>query len=208
MTLTDLAGFFSDPQALEDMKRRAAGMAQSGARGFTTGLLGAPVDLANMAMGGAGGERPVMGSEWIGDKLSGMGLLSGRPQDTGTSLAELGGGLLSPGGAVKGAALATMAIVPKASKALTIYRGENAGNKGGNFWTQDKGFAREFTQSGRDSEIRAKKINPDKIHDVSGSVFAGDVAAMDAAMAEAKKLGKAGIKVSEGANQPPSIFLF
>jgi hypothetical protein len=105
MTLTDLAGFFSDPQALEDMKRRAAGMAQSGARGFTTGLLGAPVDLANMAMGGAGGERPVMGSEWIGDKLSGMGLLSGKPQDAGTSLAELGGGLLNPGGALKAAAV-------------------------------------------------------------------------------------------------------
>jgi hypothetical protein len=122
VTLAELAGFFADPQAQEDMRRRALSMAQSGARGFTTGLLGGPVDLANMAMGGAGGERPVMGSEWVGDKLSGMGLLSGKPEGAGQTLAELGGGLLNPGGAVKGAALATMAAVPKSMK---LYRGTN-----------------------------------------------------------------------------------
>jgi hypothetical protein len=118
VTLAELAGFFADPQAQEDMRRRALSMAQSGARGFTTGLLGAPVDLANMAMGGAGGERPVMGSEWVGDKLSGMGLLSGRPEGAGQTLAELGGGLLNPGGAlkaaaVKGPALAAMLVGTK-----------------------------------------------------------------------------------------------
>jgi hypothetical protein len=105
MTLADLAGFLSDPKSREDMLRRAQAMSQSGARGFTTGLLGGPVDLANMAMGGAGGEKPVMGSEWIGDKLSGMGLLSGKPEGAGQSLAELGGGLLNPGGALKAAAV-------------------------------------------------------------------------------------------------------
>jgi hypothetical protein len=62
MTLADLAGFLSDPKSREDMLRRAQAMSQSGARGFTTGLLGGPVDLANMAMGGAGGDKPVMGS--------------------------------------------------------------------------------------------------------------------------------------------------
>jgi hypothetical protein len=105
MTLADLAGFLSDPKSREDMLRRAQAMSQSGARGFTTGLLGGPVDLANMAMGGAGGDKPVMGSEWIGDKLSGMGLLSGKPEGAGQSLAELGGGLLNPGGALKAAAV-------------------------------------------------------------------------------------------------------
>lgn len=65
-TLAELAGFFADPQSREEMARRALAMAQSGARGFTTGLLGGPVDIANMAMGGIGGNKPVMGSEWIG----------------------------------------------------------------------------------------------------------------------------------------------
>jgi hypothetical protein len=105
MTLADLAGFFSDPTARDDMKRRAVTLAQLGARGFTTGLLGAPVDLANMAMGGAGGERPVMGGEWIGQKLQGMGLLSPPAQDAAGAATEFAGGLLNPGGAAKAAAV-------------------------------------------------------------------------------------------------------
>lgn len=106
MTLADLAGFVSDPQVSDDMKRRALALAQSGARGFTSGLLGGPVDIANMMMGGAGGEQPVMGSEWVGDKLEGMGLLSPRQQTEGSSLAELAGGLMNPGGGLKAAASA------------------------------------------------------------------------------------------------------
>jgi hypothetical protein len=103
--VSDLSGFLSDPQALEDMKRRALALAQSGARGFTTGLLGAPVDIANTVMGGAGGERPVMGGEWIGQKLQGMGLLSPPAQDAAGSATEFAGGLLNPGGAAKAAAI-------------------------------------------------------------------------------------------------------
>jgi hypothetical protein len=103
--VSDLSGFLSDPQALEDMKRRALALAQSGARGFTTGLLGAPVDIANTMLGGAGGERPVMGGEWIGQKLQGMGLLSPPAQDAAGSATEFAGGLLNPGGAAKAAAV-------------------------------------------------------------------------------------------------------
>lgn len=68
-------------------------LAQSGARGFTTGLLGAPVDIANMALGNVGGDKPVMGSEWIGDKLQGAGLLA----PSTNKAAEFVGGLLGPG---------------------------------------------------------------------------------------------------------------
>jgi hypothetical protein len=115
MTLADLAGFFSDPTAQDDMKRRAVSLAQLGARGFTTGLLGAPVDIANTMLGGVGGERPVMGGEWIGQKLQGMGLLSPPAQDTAGSATEFAGGLLNPGGAVKGGA-AALAAIPKLAK--------------------------------------------------------------------------------------------
>jgi GNAT superfamily N-acetyltransferase len=70
-----------------------------------------------------------MGSEWVGDKLQGMGLLGAPATDAGTSLAELGGGLLQPGGIAKGAGLlATMAAVPKkAPKAAAVFDFANPG---------------------------------------------------------------------------------
>lgn len=79
-------------------------LAAQGVRGMTTGLLGGPVDLMNLLLLGAGGEKPVMGGEWIGDKLEGLGLLAPRGTDTGSTLAELAGGLLAPGAPLKLAA--------------------------------------------------------------------------------------------------------
>lgn len=84
--------------------QRLLTLAQSGARGFTTGLLGAPVDIANTLMAGAGGQQPVMGSQWIGNKLHGLGLLSPKPQDTPGKVAEFVGGLLNPSIEISGPA--------------------------------------------------------------------------------------------------------
>jgi ribosomal protein S18 acetylase RimI-like enzyme len=75
-----------------------AELAQGFNRGFVTNTLGAPVDLANALMLGIGGNAPVMGSQWIGDKLQGMGLLPPEPTTTGSSLAALAGGMFTPMG--------------------------------------------------------------------------------------------------------------
>ena len=115
-----LLDFLRDPQAQDDMKRRALALAKSGARGFTTGLLGMPVDIANAMMAGRGGEKPVMGGEWIGDKLEGAGLLAPRPRDGGQTLADLAGGLLNPGAGAK----AAMAIKPGLA-AIMAFHGNN-----------------------------------------------------------------------------------
>lgn len=61
-------------------------------RGFVSGTLGGPVDLANAAMGGVGGQQPVMGSQWVAAKLAAMGLL---PQQ-GDPTAQVVGSMVSP----------------------------------------------------------------------------------------------------------------
>lgn len=96
-------------------------LAQSGARGFTTGLLGAPVDIANTMMAVVGGQKPVMGSAWIGDKLQSMGLLAPPADDLPNEAAEFAGGLLNPGG---GAAVAGKAALLKdPALAMALVRG-------------------------------------------------------------------------------------
>jgi hypothetical protein len=49
-------------------------------RGTVAGTLGGPVDLATMLMAPFGYdiEKPVMGSEWIGDKMQAAGMVSGK----------------------------------------------------------------------------------------------------------------------------------
>lgn len=61
-------------------------------RGFVSGTLGAPVDMANMALGNVGGNSPVMGSQWIAAKLAALGLLPA----AGNPTAEAAGSMLAP----------------------------------------------------------------------------------------------------------------
>ena len=53
----------------------------------------------------------------------------------------------------------------KISKLITIYRGEHSGNKNGYYYSIDKEFARQFTQSGLDKEILVRKIDTNSIYD-------------------------------------------
>lgn len=65
---------------------------KGGLLGITTDTIGAPVDLATMAMRpfGYNVQKPVMGSDWLADKLS-------SPPRTGAGqAARMVGGLLSP----------------------------------------------------------------------------------------------------------------
>lgn len=85
-------------------------------RGFVTGLLGGPVDLANALLGGVGGDEPFLGSRYIGDKLAAAGLLP----KSGNAAAEFVGGLLGPGDALKLAA--ALPALAKAGKIAEITR--------------------------------------------------------------------------------------
>lgn len=91
---------------------------------------------------------------------------------------------------------------------LTIYRGEYAGNRGGFFWTQDRDFARQFTQSGQDRDILVRYIFPGDIYKQSANVYAGDEAGVDAALEAAKADGYKAIMLSEGPGEPPSLYVF
>lgn len=97
--------------------------------------------------------------------------------------------------------------IVEATRMLTIYRGEYSGNRGGNFWTQDMEFARQFTQSGQDKEILVRYIHPSDIKDCS-QVYAGDPDAVDAAIAEAREDDYKAIWLNEGRGEPNSIWVF
>ena len=124
------------------------------------------------------------------------------------------------GGALKGSAVAmtmsefkewvknedtTKAAEPNTE---TIYRGESTVSEvDGPFYTGSREFARQFTQTGRDEEVIEKTIRKDAIYE-STDTYAGDPEAVDAAIERAKAQGKKAVRLSEGANQPPSLFVF
>lgn len=73
--LTGLLGAVQDPQFRSDFGR---GLLDAGNRGAVAGLLGGPVDMATMLMRplGYNVEKPVGGSEWIGQKMQDAGFVS------------------------------------------------------------------------------------------------------------------------------------
>lgn len=89
----------------------------------------------------------------------------------------------------------------------TIYRGEYSGNRGGRFWTQDKEFARQFTQSGQDKEIMVRYILSGDIKNCH-ETYAGDPDAVDAVAAQAKEEGYKAVMLNEGRGEPNSIWVF
>jgi len=100
-------------------------------------------------------------------------------------------------------------------KPTTVYRGEMAGQKGGNYYSTDREWARQFTQSGQDKEIRSLTIHPDEIYTVPsglpkayGADIPGQPNDIDKAITAAKAAGKKAILVDEGAGQPNSVFVF
>ena len=91
---------------------------------------------------------------------------------------------------------------------LTVYRGEYSGNKGGRFWSEDREFARQFTQLGRDHEIMTRYIFPGDITKRFAAVYAGDPDAIDQAVQIAKADDYKALWLSEGPGQPSSIYVF
>ena len=98
----------------------------------------------------------------------------------------------------------------KSDDHMTIYRGENVGNKmggplGGKFYSTDKEYAHQFTQSGRDNEIQTRKISKDHVLDRS-HIYAGDD--IEPHLEDAKKHGYKAVRFHEGEDQPHSVYVF
>ncbi len=90
---------------------------------------------------------------------------------------------------------------------IEVFRGVGGDSGGGRYFTEDKEFARNFTGSGQDKEIRRRYIPSADIYESDTLPFAGDVDAIDAAISDAEAQGKKAIRVSEGDGQSPSIFV-
>ena len=86
--MAGLLGALLDPQFREDVRTGLLGAVNRGAVG---GLLGAPVDLATMALRpfGYAVEKPVGGSEWIGQKMQDAGLVSAQRNPVAEMLASV-----------------------------------------------------------------------------------------------------------------------
>jgi len=93
------------------------------------------------------------------------------------------------------------------SSKLTIYRGLSAYNKNGHYWTPDREWARQFTQSGRDSEIKTSTIDTSVILRMDPLPRAYNEGDFDKALAEARAQGFKAVWFNEGSGEPESIYV-
>lgn len=92
-------------------------------------------------------------------------------------------------------------------KEIVVYRGESRSNGTGNYFTESKDFAREFTQSGLDSEITKRYIPSNEIYRSDILPSASSEKEITQTIKKAKDNGYKAIEVSEGKDQPNSIFV-
>ena len=90
---------------------------------------------------------------------------------------------------------------------ITIYRGTSVHNKNGRYWTTNKEWARQFTQSGQDSEILTAKIDPTKIFKPDPLPNATDENELNQAVQTARNQGFLAVWVNEGLNEPNSVYI-
>ena len=95
----------------------------------------------------------------------------------------------------------------KIASLIKLYRGNNAYNKGGRYYSLSKEWARQFTQSGRDSEIVMIHYNSDKIYVKNPLPQAVSEKEFDEAMEEAKEKGFKAFMLDEGINEPHSVYI-
>jgi hypothetical protein len=120
-------------------------------------------------------------------------------------------------GAIGNTALAGIGLIPgagdlaaKGGRGLeTLYRGvSRVSPKHGNYYTGDRDWARQFTQSGLDSEVISRQIDAQHIYEAEALPMATRPEEIDAAIAEAKRRGLKAIRVNEGTGEPLSVFVF
>lgn len=92
---------------------------------------------------------------------------------------------------------------------LEIHRGESSHNRrggplGGKFFSTDYEWARQFTQSGLDSEILTRKIRIADILD-KRDTYAGDD--FEDLLRQAKSKGYKAVRFNEGSGEPDSVYV-
>lgn len=88
----------------------------------------------------------------------------------------------------------------------TLYRGVGGDSGGGNYFTPDREFARNFTRSGRDSEIISMDMPRGAIYEPGTLPRATSEPELTAAINEARERGLNAVRVSEGGNDT-SVFV-
>ena len=111
---------------------------------------------------------------------------------------------------VEAAQAGTLAEAARRYGVETLYRGESVYNRGGGFFTPERQFALQFTHSGRDSEIMVRYMCRRDIFDAGTTPlpYAGNEAAFDSTLATAQAGGFKAMWLSEGHDQPPSVYVF
>jgi len=98
----------------------------------------------------------------------------------------------------------TEAISPN----VTIYRGVSTVSPvDGHYYSTDKEWARQFTQSGRDSEIITKSVPINKILKLDPLPSANNETQFDMAMEKAKEKNYPAVWMDEGSTEPNSVFV-
>jgi len=93
-------------------------------------------------------------------------------------------------------------------KMLTVYQGQSAHNKGSQYYSPSKEFARNFTQSGLDKEIKRVKIADEDVYRAKTLPSGTNDSQLKRAEEEAKAGHFKALWVDEGQNNPPSIYVF
>lgn len=90
-----------------------------------------------------------------------------------------------------------------------IYRGEGGtSHKGGSYWSPSAEWAKQFTQTGRIEEVKKAFIKSDDIYTAKELPYAGNPDAIDKAVTHAKNKGFKAVRLSEGPNEPQSVYVF
>jgi hypothetical protein len=92
-------------------------------------------------------------------------------------------------------------------ESMRIYRGINVGNRNGHYWSLDREYARQFTQSGLDKEIMSKEIGESSILVMNPLPSANSEEEMSMGIQKAIEGGYKGVMASEGKGQPNSIYI-
>lgn len=96
----------------------------------------------------------------------------------------------------------------KQQEELIIYRGVGPTSPtGGPYYSTDKDFALQFTQTAREEEILTAYISKSDVYKRNPLPFASDIDDLDKAIIEAKEKGFSALLVDEGARQPNSVFI-
>jgi len=94
----------------------------------------------------------------------------------------------------------------KIAKIIKLYRGESSHNVGGRFYTPDQEWAKQFTQSGLENEVKMIKFPDEYIYRANPLPNATNEEQFDNTLKEARKNGFRAFWISEGVGEPNSVY--